>query len=154
MANITTFLTFKENGKQAVEFYCSVFKDSKINHAMTMPGSDQLLHASFVLNGKEFMAMDGGDHFKFEDGISLFIGCNDQAEVDYYWDALTADGGEPGQCGWLKDRFGVSWQVIPWRLGELMSDPDPKKSGRVMQAMLKMGKINIAELEQAHSGDE
>jgi predicted 3-demethylubiquinone-9 3-methyltransferase (glyoxalase superfamily) len=154
MASIATFLTFKENGKQAVDFYCSVFKDSKINHAMTMPGSDQLLHASFELNGKEFMAMDGGDYFKFEDGTSLFVGCKDQAEVDHYWDALTADGGAPGQCGWLKDRFGVSWQVIPWRLGELMGDPDPEKSGRVMQAMLKMGKIDISMLEKAYTSTE
>jgi predicted 3-demethylubiquinone-9 3-methyltransferase (glyoxalase superfamily) len=154
MASITTFLTFKENGKQAVDFYCSVFKDSKINHAMTMPGSDQLLHASFELNGKEFMAMDGGDHFKFEDGMSLFVGCKDQAEVDHYWDALTADGGAPGQCGWLEDRFGVSWQVIPWRLGELMGDADPEKSGRVMRVMLKMGKIDISMLEKAYSGIE
>jgi predicted 3-demethylubiquinone-9 3-methyltransferase (glyoxalase superfamily) len=154
MANITTFLTFKKDGKQAVEFYCSIFKDSKIHHALTMPGTDQLLHASFELNGKEFMAMDGGDHFTLEDGMSLFVDCKDQAEVDYYWDALTAAGGSPGQCGWLKDRFGVSWQIIPWRLGELMGDPDYKKSGRVMQTMFKMGKIEIAELERAYAGDE
>jgi predicted 3-demethylubiquinone-9 3-methyltransferase (glyoxalase superfamily) len=153
MANITTFLTFRKDGKTAVEFYCSVFKDAKIHHAMMMPGTDQLLHASFELNGKEFMAMDGGDHFRFEDGMSLFVGCKDQAEVDYYWDALTAEGGVPGQCGWLKDRFGVSWQIIPWRLGELMGDPDYEKSGRVMQAMLKMGKIEITELERAYDGE-
>lgn len=154
MASITTFLTFKDSGKRAVDFYCSIFTDSTIDHAMMMPGSDQLLHASFTLNGKEFMAMDGGDHFTFEDGTSLFIGCKDQAEVDYYWDALTADGGAPGRCGWLKDQFGVSWQVIPWRLGELMGDPDPEKSGRVMQAMLKMGKIDVATLERAYTGNE
>ena len=120
MQKITTLLTFKKDGKQAVDFYCSVFKDSDIDHAMTMPGTDQLLHASFRLNGQEFMAMDGGDYFKFEDGISLFVYCQDQKEVDYYWEALTAQGGAPGQCGWLKDRFGVSWQVIPKQLGELM----------------------------------
>jgi predicted 3-demethylubiquinone-9 3-methyltransferase (glyoxalase superfamily) len=153
MANITTFLTFKENGKQAVDFYCSIFKDSHIDHAMTLPGTQQLLHASFQLNGTTFMAMDGGEHFAFEDGTSLFVGCQDQAEVDYYWQALTAEGGAPGQCGWLKDQFGVSWQVIPWRLGELMGDPDPQKSGRVMQAMLQMGKIDIAELERAYAGE-
>jgi predicted 3-demethylubiquinone-9 3-methyltransferase (glyoxalase superfamily) len=153
MASVTTFLTFKENGKQAVEFYCSIFKDSTIDHAMMMPGSEQLLHASFALNGRQFMAMDGGDHFKFEDGMSLFIDCKDQEEVDYYWDALTDDGGTPGQCGWLKDQFGVSWQVIPLRLGELMSDPDHEKSGRVMQAMLQMGKLDITELEKAYAGE-
>jgi len=153
MPSITTFLTFKENGKQAVDFYCSIFKDSHIDHAMMMPGTDQLLHASFQLNGTNYMAMDGGDHFKFEDGISLFVGCQDQAEVDYYWEALTAHGGVPGQCGWLKDQFGVSWQIIPWQLGRLMGDTDREKSSRVMRAMLKMGKIDIAELERAHTGN-
>lgn len=151
MATITTFLTFKSGGKQAVEFYQTVFKDSSVDHIMTMPGTDQLLHAGFTLNGQEFMAMDAGDFpgFAFTDGISLFIGCSDQTEVDYYWDALTADGGEPGQCGWLKDKFGVSWQVIPMRLGELMSSPDQEANGRVMQAMLAMNKLIIADLEAA-----
>ncbi|MDB5165513.1 MAG: hypothetical protein JWM00_403 [Candidatus Saccharibacteria bacterium] len=149
MSQVTTFLTFKDHGKEAVDFYCSLFKNSKINQVMTMPGSDQLLHASFELNGTEFAAMDGGDHFKFEDGMSLFVSCTDQAEVDYYWDNLTADGGAPGQCGWLKDKYGVSWQIIPTRLGELMGDPDQEKASRVMQAMLKMTKINVAKLEAA-----
>ena len=149
MNKITPFITFKQNGKRAIDFYCSVFKDSHINHAMTLPGSDQLLYASFSLDGQDFMAMDGGDYFKFEDGISMFIECKDQSEVDYFWDALTANGGEPGQCGWLKDQFGVSWQVIPTRLGELMTNPDQAKSGAVMQAMLKMHKLVIADLEKA-----
>ena len=154
MQKITTFLTFKSGGKKAVEFYAGIFPDSKIDHAMTMPGSDQLLHAGFSLNGQEFMAMDGGDHegFHFSDGVSLFVACADQAEVDHYWDALTADGGTPGQCGWLKDQFGVSWQVIPTQLGQLMGDPDYAKSGRVMQAMLKMNKLIIADLEAAYAG--
>ena len=149
MQTITTFLTFESGGKKAVDFYCSVFKDSSVAHAMTMPGSDQLLHAAFSLNGQNFMAMDGGEHFTFTDGVSLFVSCNGQEEVDYYWEALTANGGEPGQCGWLKDQFGVSWQIIPTRLGELMSDSNPAKSGAVMQAMLKMNKLVITELEQA-----
>jgi predicted 3-demethylubiquinone-9 3-methyltransferase (glyoxalase superfamily) len=153
MQKITTFLTFKKDGKKAVDFYCSIFKDSKISHAMTRPDSNQLLRAAFTLNGQEFMAMDAGDYpgFTFTDGISLFISCKDQAEVDYYWDALLADGGETQACGWLKDQFGVRWQVIPNRLGELMSDPDPAKSGRVMQAMMGMIKIDVAGLEAAYS---
>ena len=120
---------------------------------MTMPGSDQLLHASFTLNGQEFMAMDVGDHdnFEFSDGISMFVNCQDQAEVDYYWNALLLDGGLAGRCGWLKDQFGVSWQVIPIHLGQLMSDPNPAKSGSVMKAMLKMKKIIIADLEAAYN---
>ena len=155
MQKVITFLTFKKGGKKAVDFYCSVFKDSIIDHAMTMPGTDQLLHAGFSLNGQEFMAMDGGDQpgFVFTEGISLFVWCETQAEVDYYWQALIASGGEESKCGWLKDQFGVSWQVIPNRLGELMSDPDREKAGRVMQAMLKMNKIIIADLESAHKGE-
>jgi predicted 3-demethylubiquinone-9 3-methyltransferase (glyoxalase superfamily) len=151
MQKITTFLTFESKGKEAVDFYTSIFKNSSVNSSMVMPGGDQLLHASFTLDGQDFMAMDGGEHFKFSDGTSLFVTCEDQEEVDYYWDKLTADGGEPGKCGWLKDKFGVSWQIIPKALGELMSGPDPAKSQRVMQAMLQMGKIEVDELEQAYN---
>ena len=149
--NVTTFITFKSGGAEAVDFYTSLFSNSQIHHKMTMPGSDQLLHSVFTLNGREFMAMDGGDYFSFSEGISLFVECKDQAEVDYYWDAFTANGGEPGQCGWLKDRFGVSWQIIPSRLGELMSDSNQTKSGATMQAMLKMNKLIIADLEKAYN---
>jgi predicted 3-demethylubiquinone-9 3-methyltransferase (glyoxalase superfamily) len=155
MQKITTFLTFQKNGKIAVDFYCSVFKDHNVYHVLTRPDNGQLLHASFSLNGQEFMAMDAGEYpgFAFTDGISLFISCSDQAEVDYYWDALLQGGGETQACGWLKDQFGVRWQVIPNRLGELMSDPDPAKSGRVMQAMMGMIKIDIADLETAYNQD-
>jgi predicted 3-demethylubiquinone-9 3-methyltransferase (glyoxalase superfamily) len=151
MQRITTFLTFKENGKQAVEFYASIFKNSSINSSMTMPGSDQLLHAAFTLDGQEFMAMDGGEQFSFAQGTSLFVTCENQEEVDYYWDRL-GEGGEPGPCGWLTDKFGVSWQIVPTALGQLMSDPDPEKAQRTMQAMLQMGKIDIAGLQAAHDG--
>ena len=151
MKSITTFLTFEKDGKQAVDFYVSVFKNSHINSMMTMPDGNQLIHASFSLNGQDFMAMDGGAYFTFTDGISLFISCKDQAEVDYYWDKLS-QGGKPGQCGWLKDKYGVSWQIIPKALGELMSDPDPVKSSRVRTAMLAMNKIEVAKLEQAYRG--
>lgn len=153
MQKITTFLTFQKDGKKAVDFYLRVFKESKLNSAMMMPGSDHLVHASFTLGDQDFMAIDAGEHpgFTFTDGISLFIDCADQAEVDYYWDALLANGGETQACGWLKDQFGVRWQVIPRRLMELMGDPDPVKSGRVMQSMMSMIKINVAELEKAYS---
>lgn len=148
MKKITTFLTFAEDGKDAVDFYVSIFKNSKVNSSMVMPGGDQLLHASFTLDGEDFMAMDGGPTFKFEHGVSLFVSCEDQAEVDYFWEKL-GDGGEYLQCGWLKDKFGVSWQIIPTALGQLMQDPDQAKAGRVMQAMLKMTKIVVADLEAA-----
>lgn len=148
MQKITPFLTFEKDAKKAVEFYVGIFKNSHINTSMTVPGSETLLHASFVLDGQEFMAMDGGPTFKFEQGTSLFVSCKDQAEVDYYWEKL-GQGGEYQPCGWLKDQFGISWQIIPDRLGELMQDPDQAKAGRVMQAMLKMGKIEIDKLEAA-----
>lgn len=151
MPKITTYLTFDNRGKEAVDFYVSIFKNSHINSTMVMPGGQQLLHASFTLDGQEFMAMDGGPHFTFAQGTSLFVSCEDQAEVDYFWEKLTLDGGEPGQCGWLTDKFGLSWQVIPKALGQLMQGPDPTKSQHVMEAMLKMGKIDVAELERAYN---
>ncbi len=146
---ITTFLTFESRGKEAVDYYVSIFKNSQVHYAMTMPGGDQLLNASFSLDGQDFMAMDGGPTFKIEQGISLFVTCKDQEEVDYYWEKLGA-GGEFLPCGWLKDKFGVSWQIVPTALGELMRDKDPAKSQRVMQAMLKMSKIDIAGLHAAY----
>jgi predicted 3-demethylubiquinone-9 3-methyltransferase (glyoxalase superfamily) len=149
MQKITTFLTFQSGGMEAVNFYVSLFKNSKLNGSMVMPGGDQLLHASFTLDGQDFMAMDGGPVFKFELGTSLFVTCEGQAEVDDLWDKLTAGGGEPGQCGWLKDRWGMSWQIIPTRLGELMQDHDQQKAGKARQAMLQMSKIDVAGLEAA-----
>jgi predicted 3-demethylubiquinone-9 3-methyltransferase (glyoxalase superfamily) len=149
MQKITTFLTFESKGKEAVDFYVSIFKNSKINSSMVMPGGDMLLHASFTLDGQDFMAMDGGPTFSFAHGTSLFVTCEDQAEVDYFWEKLGA-GGEPGQCGWLKDKYGVSWQIIPTALGELMQDEDQAKAGRVMQAMLRMTKIDVQGLQDAY----
>jgi predicted 3-demethylubiquinone-9 3-methyltransferase (glyoxalase superfamily) len=155
MQKITTFLSFQKDGKKAVDFYMSVFKDSSLDHAMIDPNTGRLMHAGFSLNGQEFMAIDAGEYpgFTFTDGISLFVACKDQDEVDYYWDALLANGGETQACGWLKDQFGVRWQIIPNRLGELMMDSDAEKSGRVMQAMLNMIKINVSELEAAYKGE-
>jgi predicted 3-demethylubiquinone-9 3-methyltransferase (glyoxalase superfamily) len=155
MQKITTFLSFQKDGKKAVDFYLSVFKDSKLNYCRMYPDSEKLLHASFSLLGEEYMAIEAGDYpdFTFTDGISLLIACEDQAEVDYYWEALLKNGGEPQACGWLKDQFGVRWQVIPNRLGDLMGDPDPEKSGRVMQAMLGMIKIDVEALEKAYKGE-
>lgn len=150
MQKVTTFLTFKMGGQEAVELYISLFDNSKINHMMTLPGTNQLLHASFVLDDQEFMAMDGGDSFDFAEGTSLFVSCKDQAEVDFFWDKLTADGGNPGRCGWLKDKFGVSWQIIPAALGELMMTPNQAKATKVREAMLSMNKIIVKELQAAH----
>jgi predicted 3-demethylubiquinone-9 3-methyltransferase (glyoxalase superfamily) len=112
----------------------------------------KLMTATFELAGQEFVALNGGGSFTFTEGISLMVDCEDQAEVDRYWDALTADGGKPSMCGWLKDKFGVSWQIVPRRLMELNTDPDPERARRAMEAMLQMSKIEIAELERAADG--
>jgi predicted 3-demethylubiquinone-9 3-methyltransferase (glyoxalase superfamily) len=138
----------------AINFYTLLFNDSKINRIFPYPAGEKnigIMHASFNLNGQEFMAMDGGkDHdFSFTPAISFVINCESQQEVDEYWEKLSS-GGEKGQCGWLKDKFGVSWQVVPTVLGKLMSDPDPNKSKSVMQVMLKMTKLEIDQLEQAY----
>lgn len=149
MQKITTFLTFESRGLEAANFYVSIFKNSKLDNTMVVPGSDTLLFADFTLDGQKFMAMDGGLHFKFEQGISLFVTCDTQLEVDYFWDKLGA-GGEYLQCGWLKDKFGISWQIVPTALGKLMGDADPKKAKNVMDAMLQMNKIDIEGLKRAH----
>lgn len=154
MQKITTFLMFNNQTEEAVNLYVSVFKNSKIvsmnRSSEGAPGSKgSVISASFVLEGQEFTAFNGGPHFTFSEGISLYVNCETQQEVDELWDKLSQGGGK-GQCGWLKDRFGVSWQIIPTALGELLGDPDPAKSGRVMQAMLQMTKIDIAALRRAY----
>ena len=145
---ITTFLTFDGRAEEAVSFYTSIFDDSRI--LSTTPGPDgAMMSARFELAGQEFMALNGGPSFTFSHGISLFVDCETQEEVDVLWERL-ADGGEPGRCGWLTDRFGVSWQIIPRALGELLGDEDREKASRVMQAMLQMSKIEIDGLRRAY----
>jgi predicted 3-demethylubiquinone-9 3-methyltransferase (glyoxalase superfamily) len=144
MAKVSPFLWFEGNMQEAVSFYMSVFKEAKLvsmNPAM----------ATFELLGQRFLALNAHPHHKFNEAISFFIDCDTQAEVDYYWDKL-AEGGGQRQCGWLKDRFGLSWQVIPKALGRFLMDEDREKANRVMQAMLKMKKIVIADLETAYRG--
>jgi predicted 3-demethylubiquinone-9 3-methyltransferase (glyoxalase superfamily) len=155
---ITTFLTFDGRAEEAVDFYTSVFDDSRIlsttRYQAGGPGPEgELMSATFELAGQEFMALNGGPSFRFSQGISLFVDCEDQDEVDDLWKGLT-NGGEPGPCGWLTDRFGVSWQIIPRVLGDLLADDDREKAGRVMQAMLKMSKIEIEGLQRAYEGAE
>jgi len=145
MPTITPFLWFNGQAEEAANFYTSLFKNSKITSISSMM-------VTFELNGQPFMALNGGPAFKFTEAISLFVNCDTQQEVDALWDKLSA-GGATSQCGWLKDKYGLSWQIIPQALGELMGDPDPEKSGRVMQAMLQMTKIDIATLQRAHQGE-
>ena len=150
MQKIVTYLWFDNQAEEAMNYYISLFPDSKV--LSKMPGPDgNVMVGNFQLAGQEFIALNGGPQFKFTEAISLFVDCADQDEVDDLWERLT-DGGEESQCGWLKDRYGVSWQIIPAALGELMNDPDPAKAGRVMQAMLGMGKINVQGLRDAYEG--
>ncbi|MBN1453681.1 MAG: VOC family protein [Anaerolineales bacterium] len=151
MKRITPFLWFDNQAEEAMNFYVSIFKNSKV--LGVTPGPNGIAQSvTFELEGQEFMALNAGPQFKFNESVSFYVDCEDQAEVDYFWDALTADDGEESMCGWLKDKYGLSWQIIPRQLGELMGDPDPEKSKRVMDAMLKMQKIIVADLQKACNG--
>ena len=156
MQNITPFLWFNANAEEAVGFYVSLFPDSKIVETSRWGDSGPLpkgtlLSATFELRGQRFMAMNAGQERMYSEAISFFVDCETQEEVDRYWNAL-CEGGTPQPCGWLKDKYGVSWQIIPSILGKLMNDKDPAKAGRVVQAMLKMKKIDIAALKRAYEG--
>ncbi|MCK7481634.1 MAG: VOC family protein [Candidatus Moduliflexus flocculans] len=151
MKKITPFLWFDAQAEEAMNFYVSLFKNSKVLSVSRGPDG-KAFTVSFELDGQEFMGLNAGPQFKFNEAVSMYVNCEDQAEVDYFWNALTADGGEESMCGWLKDKYGLSWQIVPKQLGELMGDPDPVKSKRVMDAMLKMKKIIVADLQKAYDG--
>jgi len=155
MQKISTCLWFDTQAEEAANFYVSLFDDAEVTSVQRLegtPSGDNVALVFFSLAGREFMALNGGPQFPFTEAVSISVGVEDQAEVDRLWAALTADGGEEGQCGWLKDRFGLSWQVIPDRMGELLSDPDPERRQRAMQAMLKMQKIDLEVMEAAANG--
>jgi predicted 3-demethylubiquinone-9 3-methyltransferase (glyoxalase superfamily) len=151
---IAPFLWFNDNAEEAMNFYVSVFPNSRVG-AVSRYGdagpapAGSVMTAQCELNGQEFVLLNGGPQFKFSEAVSFLIHCDDQKEVDYYWDKLIAGGGAPSIGGWLKDKFGLSWQVVPRNLTELVGGKDPQRAGRVMQALLKMEKIDIAALEQA-----
>ena len=154
MQKITTFLTFNDQAEEAVKLYTSVFRNSKIlsttRYGDAGPGvKGSLMTANFELEGQEFVALNGGPSFKFSQGISLFVGCDTQQEVDAFWEKLS-EGGSKGPCGWLTDRFGVSWQIVPRVLGEMLASKDRAKADRAMKAMLQMSKLDIAKLKQAY----
>ena len=156
MQKIVTFLWYDNQAEEAVNLYTSIFPDSKIvdvaRYSEAGPGpTGSVMTITFELAGQRFMALNGGPEFKFTEAISLMVNCQTQEEVDELWGKLS-DGGQPGPCGWLKDRYGLSWQIVPTVLGELLQDPDPEKSNRVVQAMLKMGKLDIAALLNAYEG--
>jgi predicted 3-demethylubiquinone-9 3-methyltransferase (glyoxalase superfamily) len=149
MKKLTPFLWFDTQAEDAMNFYISIFKNSKVGGVSRGPDG-RAFTVSFELDGQEFLGMNAGPEYKFSEAISIYVNCEDQDEVDDIWNKLTADGGEESQCGWLKDKFGLSWQIVPKQLGELMADPDPEKSGRVVQAMLKMQKIIVSDLQKAY----
>jgi predicted 3-demethylubiquinone-9 3-methyltransferase (glyoxalase superfamily) len=154
MQNITPFLWFDDNAEEAMNFYVSIFKNSRVGNVTRYgeagPGpKGSVMSATFQLDGQEFYALNGGPVFKFTPAISFFVNCETQAEVDELWERLSA-GGEKSQCGWLKDKYGLSWQIVPSILGKLLADRDPAKAKRVMEAMLQMHKLDIAKLKQAY----
>lgn len=154
---ITPFLWFGHQAEEAMNLYVSVFKDSEVLSVNRMGEGSAgepapVMTVSFKLNGQEFVALNGGPMYSFTEAISFVIDCEDQAEVDYYWNALTAEGGEPGRCGWLKDRFGLSWQVIPRALQECIGGSDAEGAQRAVQAMMTMSKLDVAELRRAYDG--
>ena len=156
MQKITPFLWFDNNAEEAVNFYVSLFKNSKVlsitRYGEAGPGpAGTVLTAAFQLQGQEFIALNGGPQFKFTEAISFSVNCESQEEVDQYWEKLS-EGGEKGRCGWLKDKYGLSWQVNPVVLGEMLQDEDPEKAKRVMEAMLQMDKLDIETLKKAYEG--
>ena len=149
---ITPFLWFVDNAEEAANYYVSVFPNSKISDIARMGEGGPALTVAFTLDGQDFVGLNGGPVHAFTEAVSFVIDCETQADVDRYWETLTADGGQPGDCGWLKDRFSLSWQVVPRRLPELLTDPDPARAQRAMQAMMQMHKIDIGALEAAANG--
>jgi predicted 3-demethylubiquinone-9 3-methyltransferase (glyoxalase superfamily) len=158
MAKITPSLWFDGNAEEAAEFYVTLLPDSRVNNVWRAPADNPstpagaVLVVDFALAGQPFTAINGGPQFPFTEAISFVIDCEDQGEVDRLWTALIDGGGSSGQCGWLKDRFGLSWQIVPRQLGELLGDPDRERAGRAMEAMLKMSKIDVAALRRAFDG--
>jgi predicted 3-demethylubiquinone-9 3-methyltransferase (glyoxalase superfamily) len=152
MTKITPFLMFNDQLDEALKLYKAIFADS-MTLGETQTGPDgKIMSATFTIGRQELMAYNGGPHFSFTEGFSLFVDCKDQQEVDDLWNKFISGGGEESMCGWLKDQFGVSWQIIPTRLMELLSDPDPERAQRATQAMLQMHKIDVAALEKAAAG--
>jgi predicted 3-demethylubiquinone-9 3-methyltransferase (glyoxalase superfamily) len=154
MQKITPFLWFNDNAEEAMNFYVSLFKNSKVLSVNRLPEGTpgpggKVLTANFQLDGQEFIALNGGPEFKFTEAISFFVNCESQEEVDELWEKLAA-GGEKSQCGWVKDKFGLWWQIVPTVLSAMLNDPDPRRSQNVLQAMLKMKKIDIAGLRRAY----
>jgi predicted 3-demethylubiquinone-9 3-methyltransferase (glyoxalase superfamily) len=158
---LTSCLWFDGQAEDAAKFYVSVFKNAKLGNVSRYPNEGQEVHGQeagkvlvveFEIEGQKFIGLNGGPQFKLSEAISFVVNCETQAEIDYFWDKLGGDGGQPGPCGWLKDKFGLSWQVAPAMIGQWISDPDKSKSARVFAAVMKMGKLDLAQLQKAFAG--
>ena len=158
MQRITPFLWFNDQAEAAANFYVSVFKNSKVKGISHYTGEEPIgqknsvMTVNFELDGQEFVALNGGPKFPFTEAVSFVVNCETQEEIDYYWERLTADGGEEVQCGWLADKFGLSWQVVPAKIEEWITDADPVRSGRVMQVVMQMKKLDLAAMQRAFEG--
>jgi predicted 3-demethylubiquinone-9 3-methyltransferase (glyoxalase superfamily) len=150
MNTIKPFLWFASEAEEAARYYAAIFPHARV--ASVTRAGDQVIAAEFEIEGQPFVALNGNPHVAFTESVSFFVGCDTQQKIDLLWQKLTAGGGKPGQCGWLKDKYGVSWQIVPNALGRMLSDPDNAKSGRVMHAMLQMSKLDIAGLDRAYEG--
>lgn len=150
MNKVTPFLMFNDQLEAAIEFYTATFPDSEVRHVARRGEDGPINSAEFVVGGQRFLGYNGGSYFSFSEGISLYVDCADQAEVDEYWDKLVKAGATPTQCGWIRDPFGLTWQIVPRRFTELIADRDPGKVKAVMDAMMTMVKLDVAELERAH----
>ncbi len=158
MQKITPFLWFNDRAEEAARFYISVFKNSSVIETMRCgdagPGpAGSVMSVTFVLDGQHFIALNGGPHFTFNEAISMFVNCEDQREIDELWEILS-EGGEKRDCGWVKDRYGISWQIVPAILGPMLHDSDPARSGRVLKALWQMAKLDVARLQQAYDGQQ
>jgi predicted 3-demethylubiquinone-9 3-methyltransferase (glyoxalase superfamily) len=156
MSKITPFLWFDSQAEDAAKFYCSIFKNARLGKVARYPeGSPgpagSVMTVEFQIEGQDYIALNGGPHFKFTEAVSFVVNCQDQQEVDYYWDKLIADGGKPSQCGWLKDKYGLSWQIVPTAMNRLFASHDKAASQRAMQAMLGMVKLDVGKLEAAYA---
>lgn len=151
MTKVTPFLMFNDQLEAAMEFYTATFPDSHIKNVARTGKDGPVASAEFVVGGQAFMGYNGGAYFSFSEGVSLYVDCKDQAEVDEYWDKLVKAGATPTACGWIKDQFGLSWQIVPRRFMELIGDPNPEKVKAVMEAMMTMVKLDVAALEKAHN---
>ncbi|HEX4825778.1 MAG TPA: VOC family protein [Candidatus Polarisedimenticolaceae bacterium] len=152
MSKVTPFLMFNDQLEAAMAFYAATFPDSEIKNVARTGKDGPVTSAEFVIGGQSFMGYNGGPYFKFSEGFSLFVDCEDQGEVDLYWNKLVSAGATPSQCGWITDQFGVTWQIVPRRFMELIADKNPKKVQAVMDAMMKMVKLDVAALERAYDG--